>query len=89
MVQEPESEKVAGSLFSTEVQIENAIRAYDRETTDGNALLVGWVVVAEWIDENGDPALTAFAQERMPYWRINALLEAAPNEIAYDDEDWD
>jgi hypothetical protein len=86
---EPESERVTGALYDVETGIENAIRAYDRETNEGNSILTGWVVVAEWIDENGDPALSAFAMERMPYWRINALLEAAPDQIEYDEEDWD
>lgn len=75
-------------VYDAEVAVENAIRSYDQHVGTGNALLTGWVVVAEWIDSNGDPNLSAFAREGMPYWRINALLEAAPYEIVYaDDED--
>lgn len=82
-------EQVAGSLFDAEQRIEHAIRAYDDEIDGDNALLMGWVIVAEWIDANGDPNLTAFAREGMPYWRINALIDAAPAEILYDEEDFD
>jgi len=74
-------------VFDAETAIENAIRAYDKETLGTGALLTGWVVIAEWIDEDGDPDLTAFAREGMPYWRINSLIEAAPMEIVYDDDD--
>jgi hypothetical protein len=49
---------------------------------------MGWVVIAEWIDEDGNPDLTAFAREGMPYWRINALIDSAPMEIVYDDDDY-
>lgn len=82
-------ESAAGQLFDVEQQIESAIKAYDKAEGGENALLMGWVVVAEWVDEDGDPNLTAFARERMPYWRINALLEAGHAEIIYDDWDWD
>ena len=74
-------------VFDAETAIENAIRAYDKETLGTGALITGWVVIAEWIDEDGDPDLTAFAREGMPYWRINSLIEAAPMEIVYDDDD--
>lgn len=81
-------EPAPGVLFDAEMKIEAAIRAYDAEVESGNALLTGWVIVAEWVDGNGDPNLTAFAREGMPSWRINGLLEAAPFEIVYDDEDF-
>lgn len=76
-------------VFDAETTIEHAIRAYDKETDGRGALLTGWVIVAEWIDEDGNPDLTAFAREGMPYWRINSLIEAAPMEIIYDDDDYD
>lgn len=78
-----------GVLFDAETRIEMAIKAYDKETGGDGALLTGWVIVAEWIDENGDPSLTAFARERMPYWRIDALLDAASDEILYQDDTLD
>lgn len=81
-----DEESVAGSLFDVETQLEQAIRAYDAAIEGENALLTGWVVVAEWIDRDGDPNLTAFAQERMPWWRIDALLEAGPGAMLYDDD---
>lgn len=76
-------------VFDAETALEKAIRAYDKETDGSGALLTGWVIIAEWIDADGHPALTAFAREGMPYWRINALIDAAPMEIVYDDEDYD
>lgn len=84
---EPINESEHVDVFDAETAVENAIRAYDREVDGSGALLTGWVVIAEWIDDQGDPDLTAFAREGMPYWRINALLEAAPMEIMYDDDD--
>ena len=74
-------------VFDAETRIEQAIRAYDKETLGNGALLTGWVIIAEWVDEDGHPDLTAFAREGMPYWRINSLIEAAPMEIVYDDDD--
>jgi len=80
-----ESERI--DVFDAETIVENAIRAYDREMDGDGAILTGWVIIAEWINEDGQPDLTAFAREGMPYWRINALVEAAPMEIVYDDDD--
>lgn len=87
--EEPQVEPAPGILWDAERRLEESIIAYDHEEASGNALLTGWVVVAEWIDADGAPNLTAFAREGMPYWRIDALLEAAPNEIIYGDEDED
>jgi len=87
--EEPRVEPAPGILFDAEMRLEEAIRAYETETESGNVLLTGWVVVAEWIDENGHPSLSAFAREGMPYWRIDALLEAGPAEMIYDEEDFD
>jgi len=84
---EPTEEVDHIDVFDVESALEQAIKAYDRETDGRGALLTGWVVIAEWIDENGQPDLTAFAREGMPYWRINALTEAAPMEIVYEDDD--
>jgi hypothetical protein len=84
---EPDVDRDSESLFDVEQKIEQAIKAYDAEAGGGNALLMGWVVVAEWVDDDGDPNLTAFARERMPYWRIDALLQAGKDEILYQDED--
>jgi len=81
------SEPSPGVLYDAETQIEAAIKAYEHESGGDGALITGWVVVVEWIDENGDPALSAFAREGMPYWRIDSLLEAAPEAMIYDDDD--
>lgn len=85
---EPLEEPDSVDIFDAESALEHAIRAYDKETNGTGALLTGWVIVAEWIDEDGNPDLTAFAREGMPYWRINSLIEAAPMEIVYDDDDY-
>ncbi len=85
---EPLEEPESVDLFDAESALEKAIRSYDKETEGTGALLTGWVVIAEWIDEDGNPDLTAFAREGMPYWRINALIDAAPMEIVYDDDDY-
>ena len=82
------SEPASGVLYDAEKQIENAIIAYEKESGGDGVLLTGWVIVAEWVDGDGNPELSAFAREGMPYWRIDALLEAAPNVIVYDDEDY-
>lgn len=76
---------------STESQIDDAVMAYLRETYETPAILTGWVVVAEFMDTDGTPDLAAFASSGMPYWKINGMIEAAPNEMeyAYEDEDED
>ena len=81
------SESASGILYDAETQIEAAIKAYEKESGGDGALITGWVVVVEWIGENGDPALSAFARENMPYWRIDSLLDAAPEAMLYDDDD--
>lgn len=85
----PTTDTQPPDLFDAETLIENAIKAYDKETDGDGALLTGWVIVAEWVDSNGDPNLTAFARQRMPYWRIQALLDEAPHQIVYDTDDDD
>ena len=84
-----EPDELIPLVYDAEKTVENAIRAYDQSFGSGNALLIGWVIVAEWIDPNGEPNLSAFAREGMPYWRINALLDSAPYEIVYADDDED
>lgn len=87
--EDPHVEPAAGAMYDAETNIEAAIQAYEAESGGDGILLTGWVVVAEWVDENGDATLSAFARERMPYWRIDALLDAAPDAILYEDDDLD
>lgn len=89
--EEPRVEPAPGTLFDVEKRLEEAIRLYDQECNpeDSNALLTGWVVVAEWINADGEPNLSAFAREGMPHWRINGLLDSAPSTVIYDEEDED
>ena len=82
---EPFIEPAAGALWYAEKSLEKAIIAFDNESGNGNAILTGWVIIAEWIDEDGDPALSAYAREGMPYWRIDGLLSSAPNQFLYVD----
>lgn len=77
------------SKLEGESLIEEAILRYLREVYEDPAIITGWVIVAEFVDSKGNPDLHAFACTGMPYWKINGMLEAAPNEIAYSDEDDD
>jgi hypothetical protein len=69
--------------------LEAAMLKYLREIYEDPAIITGWVVVAEFVDSKGSPDLHAFAATGMPYWKINGMLEAAPHEIAYSDEEDD
>lgn len=71
-----------------EAALEQAIIAMERHLEGDGVLLTGWVVVAEFVDENGDPMLAGYARSNMPYWRINGLLDAGPEALAYAEE-WD
>jgi hypothetical protein len=84
---DPLIEPAPGVTYDVEKMVEDAICAYDKESEGEGALLLGWVVVAEWIDGNGDPAISAFAREGMPYWRIDGLIAAAPETLMYVDYD--
>lgn len=80
------SEPAPGVLYDAEQRIELAIRALEDEAGGEGVLITGWVVVAEWVDGDGSPTLSAYAREGMPYWRINSLVDCAPLEMIYDDE---
>lgn len=75
--------------IKSEDAIEQAILAYLREVYEDPAIVTGWVIVAEFVDSKGVPDLHAFAASGMPYWKINGMLDAAPAEIAYHDDDYD
>lgn len=86
---DPIVERAPGLLYDAEKNLERAIVAYDRDADGQNAILTGWVLIAEWIDEDGEPAMSAYAREGMPYWRIDGLLNAAPEQLTYVDYDDD
>lgn len=86
---EPLIEPAPGLMYDAERTLEQAIIAYDREADGQNAILTGWVLIAEWIDEDGEPSMSAYAREGMPYWRIDGLLSAAPDQFMYVDYDDD
>lgn len=67
--------------------VNEAIQAYLHDDYENAALLAGWVVVAEFVTTEGESSLTAFASDGLPYWRINGMLDAAPYEMGYVDED--
>jgi hypothetical protein len=68
-------------------RVDAAITAYLHAEYENAALLAGWVIVAEFITSEGEPDITAFAAEGLPYWRVNGLLDAAPYEMGYVGED--
>ncbi len=76
------------NLYDTEKALESAVYAHDKEHDGGNSLLVSWVVVAEWIDADGNPNLTSYAKTGVPFWRIDGLLSNAHEGLHYtiDDE---
>ncbi len=86
----PEAMSDTASVKSEDA-IEAATLTYLREVYEDPAIITGWVVIAEFVDSKGVPDLHAFAASGMPYWKINGMLDAAPAEIAYheDDEDED
>jgi len=68
-----------------EEQLEAAMLAYLRENYEGVALITGWVMVAEIMDAEAVPDLVGFAAEHMPYWKINGLIDAGRDIIAYEE----
>ena len=88
-IEDGSSEPAPGVLYDAEQRIEEAIRSLEKESGGEGVLITGWVVVAEWVDADGSPMLSAFACEGMPYWRINSLVDCAPLEMIYDDEEED
>ena len=74
-------------LYDTEKELEAAIVNHDAECDGGNALLVGWVLVSEWIDKDGNPNLVSYAKEGSPYWRVEGLLQMGNLGFTYIPED--
>jgi hypothetical protein len=83
-------ERIGGDMadsVSSEDVVNAAILEYLKETYENPAIVTGWVVVAEFVDTEGTQDLAAFASNNMPYWKINGMLEAAPYEMNYADEE--
>lgn len=70
-----------------EANLERAILDYAQAAEERASLLTGWVMIGEFMDNDGTPELLAYAARSLPYWRINGMIEAAPDTIAYDYED--
>jgi hypothetical protein len=77
---------MADAIVSEDL-VNAAILQYLREVYEDPAIVTGWVVVAEFVDSAGTQDLAAFASNNMPYWKINGMLEAAPYEMNYAEED--
>jgi hypothetical protein len=75
------------TLSDAEAKLEAAILAYSRAVEEGGTLLTGWVVVGEFMDADGTPLLSAWASRGLPYWRINGLIDAASDVVAYEYEE--
>jgi hypothetical protein len=69
-----------------ERNIEQAIVDLEHSADGGGMILTGWVMVAEFIDKEGHPHLSAYAARGMPFWRIDGLIEAAPQAIVYTED---
>lgn len=74
-------------LYDTERSLEEAIIRHDNEYDGGNALLTGWVLVAEWVDKDGNPNLTAYAKTGLPFWRVEGLISGVNLAMNYDNEE--
>jgi hypothetical protein len=69
-----------------EADLEQSILRYEQSIGGVGAILTGWVVVAEYVDSDGQPHLAAYSASDMPYWRVDGLLEAAPSAMLYAEE---
>lgn len=72
-----------------EALVEAVILRYLREIYENPAIVTGWVIVAEFVDQSGTLALHSSAAYGMPYWKINGMIDAAPREMDYADDDDD
>jgi len=63
--------------------IESAVMMHLQQEYENAAILTGWVVIAEFMTAEGNPAIYAFAADHMPYWKVNGMLDAAPHEMGY------
>jgi hypothetical protein len=69
--------------------LENAIHAYESAMDGDGKIITSWIVVAEWINADGEEVLAAFTSPCLTYWKANGMLEAAPYQIVYEDDDED
>lgn len=73
----------------SEAALEAALVALERANEGNGMLLTGWIVIAEFVDENSTPILSGYARTGMPYWRIDGLVDNAVEALCYVDEDAD
>lgn len=73
----------------SEAALESALVALERASEGDGMLLTGWIVIAEFIDEDGSPVLSGYARTGMPYWRIDGLIDNANDALCYAEEDAD
>ena len=67
----------------SESALEVALVALERANEGDGMLLTGWIVIAEFIDGDGNPLLSGFARTGMPYWRIDGLIDNATDALCY------
>ena len=77
------------TLEEAEANLERAILDYAQTAEERTALLTGWVIIGEFMDADGTPELLAYAARSLPYWRIDGMIDAASDAIAYETEDED
>lgn len=70
---------------ATHDALQASISAHQPDLDDRAAVLVGYVVVAEWSDERGERWLSTASAPDMPSWAIRGLLHEALYFPAEDD----
>jgi hypothetical protein len=66
---------------SVRSDLDRSIRAHPVEPGD---YLTGWVVIAEWLHEDGQRSLTMSANEEMTPWLRRGILDDAMSEEGWE-----
>jgi hypothetical protein len=65
--------------------IEGAIGSTGPQALHGEGMLTGWVLVAEWMDTQGERWLSKFASEGSTQWQIQGYMHHSLYE-SWDDD---
>jgi hypothetical protein len=65
-------------------QVDKAMGVIAPAALEGPALVTGWCVVVEAIDQQGHPQLVVLGRAEQPYWRSLGMLTAAHDQIRGD-----
>lgn len=57
--------------------IQETLQTLGRPGGDGSALLVGWALVTEWMDERGERWLTKAHSASVTHWAANGMHHEA------------